>query len=54
MPRQVTFLSLLASIGSILIALLLVHQNRTKQDLPPTEAVSELAALNTRVDMTIM
>ena len=41
MPRQMTILSLLVSIGSILIGLLLVRHNRTKQDVEPTEAVSE-------------
>jgi len=40
-PRQMTILSLLVSIGSILIGLLLVRHNRTKQDVEPAEAVSE-------------
>ena len=40
-PRQMTILSLLVSIGSILISLLLVRHNRKKQDVEPTEAVSE-------------
>jgi hypothetical protein len=40
-PRQMTVLSLLVSIGSILIDLLLVRHNRAKQDLSPFEAVSE-------------
>ena len=51
-PRQMTILSLLVSIGSILISLLLVRHNRTKQDVEPTEAVSEWLHL-TRVSMTI-
>ncbi len=34
-------LSLEASIGSIVIGLLLVRHNRTKQDADPSEAVSE-------------
>ena len=33
-------LSTEASIGSILIVLLLAHHNRTKQELDPSEAVS--------------
>jgi len=37
-PRQMTILSLLVSIGSILIGLLLVRHNRTKQDAEPVEA----------------
>ena len=41
LPRQMTVLSLLVSIGSVLIGLLLVRHNRTKQDVEPTEAVSE-------------
>ena len=41
MPRQMSILSLLVSIGSILIGLLLVRHNRTKQDVEPIEAVSE-------------
>jgi len=40
-PRQMTTLSLLVSIGSILIGLVLVRHNRTKQDVEPAEAVSE-------------
>ena len=40
-PRQMAVLSLLVSIGSILIGLVLVHHNRKKQDIEPTEAVSE-------------
>ena len=40
-PRQMTVLSLLVSLGSILIDLLLVRHNRAKQDLSPFEAVSE-------------
>jgi hypothetical protein len=40
-PRQITILSSLVSIGSILIGLLLVRYNRTRQDVEPIEAVSE-------------
>ena len=40
-PLQMIILSLLVSIGSILIGFLLVRHNRTKQDVEPTEAVSE-------------
>ena len=47
-PRQMIVLSLLVSIGSILIGLVLVRHNRTKQDVEPAEAVSEALHL-TRV-----
>ena len=41
LPRQMTITSSFVSIGSILIGLVLVRHNRTKQDAGPAEAVSE-------------
>ena len=40
-PRQLDILSLLVGIGSILISLLLVRYNRSKQEAPSAEAVSQ-------------
>ena len=40
-PRQMAILSSLVSMGGILIGLVLVRYNRTKQDVRPAEAVSE-------------
>jgi len=42
-PRQLAILSLLVSIGSILIGLLLVRHNRTKQEVEPKDAWVYLA-----------
>ena len=40
-PRQMDILSLLVGIGSILISLLLVRYNRTRQDTEPAETVPQ-------------
>ena len=39
--EAITIISLGASVGSNVISLLLIRHNRTKQDLEPTDAVSE-------------
>jgi len=45
-PRQMAILSLLISIGSILIGLLLVRHNRTIHEVEPKDAVSEQSILH--------